>query len=436
MDLTEYTNHPVAQFAKSLSPELLAAAYEGASSEGLEGRADFKMMVSGRWVVLDDGRMRMPQRVKDIFDRATSRQRMTMYNPDVGNSLSEADSAMQDMLAYQDAGDDFAADFSRQDLKDSLLRAYEDLSDTTEVVFRRVQQNYGRHPNPERRRARHADYETRLDTIRKALREMTAEIQDARFNIDDDMDSFLTALNVKMIPLSDRLTQVHKIMRDYMYRQRELERKAAKIWAVINHVGRNPGFSMTVVEDRLKECDFFRKAAAMPIAAYPDVEDGAVAEKWSDLAARLSARLKSRTIVKKKRPDSGLLAPSADAELAKPYRFALPMRHLCNTAFTGGVCCSAAGLYPELKEKYPGPFEGISVNQWLYAVNNFMNKDLEVAVEVKTSVFIRHELIGRPSFPLSGVEVLADVIVYPSSMPLDRVKQFKANQISGGLLDD
>jgi hypothetical protein len=436
MALTEYINHPVAQFAKSLSPELLAAAYEGASCDGLEGRADFNTLVSGRWVVVDDGRMRMPQRVKDIFDRATSRQRLAIYNPDVGNSLSEADSAMLDMLAYQDAGDDVAADFSRQDMKDSLLRAYEDLADATEAIFRRVQQNYGRHPNPERRRARHADYETRLDTIRKALRELTAEIQDVRFNIDDDMDSFLTALNVKMIPLNDRLTQVHKIMRDYMYRQRELERRASKIWAVINHAGRNPGFAMTVVEDRLEKCDFFRRAAEISIAAYPDVADGAVAEKWSDLAARLSARLKARTIVKKKRPDSGLLTPNDDAELAKPYRFVLPMRHLCNAAFTGGVCCSAAGLYPELAEKYPDTFEGISVNQWLYAVNNFMNKDIEVAVEVKTSMFVRHELIGRPSFPLSGVEVLADVIVYPTSMPVDRVEQFKANQASGVLLGE
>ncbi|KXS55420.1 MAG: hypothetical protein AWU57_199 [Marinobacter sp. T13-3] len=416
--------HPIETLIENMyrCRSLIANAYDQQEVDVVSGDwSSLEPLISAN-LVRSRGRhtIRLNRRLVSILDQALRKNQIIAINENLGALLHAAQLNVRNMLdEMADYNYEQAAAY-RTDAENRLLEIYDVTADDVNAIHERVTRNYGVKVSTSARKAEYEMYARQLDSLQEALNKIDLALKEEPFILDDSIQDFIANLDAESIgTVTKKIQSITKIIREHLFKIRQLEQKALKIRAVSRHLRNNPGFLGSLnLEDfddtpDINRLPYLRAINPVKLRALPDIHDADIRAKCAEFILKQSQKHRGPK-TQKPRENSELKSTTQPTDITEPPEIDRVIWRLFAQCLSQGQPVSAVEFWKANRPTLSRELQEWKVMEWLYMLSGYLDSDPPIPHGRKrTSKLIRPKYVTWPAPLLSGNKDLKDIAIQP-----------------------
>lgn len=358
-----------------------------------------------------DNEFRLSARFRSLFDLPLRRQKISSIDTSLGDEVKALELAMHIM---SEGGHDGVRHETRMEhlgeVEDIIDSIHDLLEDTATKIQNRLNSNFGLLASSKAKQAENQSYLIDLEKLIESFNETRARLHEEPFTDDLDVMGYIQNLEAKCLPIIDKIKRCQNTIREFLFKQREIEHKARRIRGVITHLKKNPGFYPEIAESECDTTPLFAKSEPIKMSGYPDIKSRYSREVMAELVVEIQQRTQLPQVSIVEKQDSHLDTHEMETEEEQIPVAITAVMNMLSYVYKENVKISLKSYW----NKNDGGML-IALDEFAFEAINFLQSNPHIDdMPVLDYVNFELDLIDDPVF--SGNKWLNDIIVFPLAM--------------------
>ncbi|MBL4575573.1 MAG: hypothetical protein JKY51_05680 [Opitutaceae bacterium] len=293
--------HPVIEIIEQMyhAREQIAHAYDEREIQASPDEADRILPLVKSYLMnrKGDNNFRLTRRLNALFDLPLRKQRISSIDTNLGDDVRALEDAMRYLNDDSLIGHDrYETRIERLgDVEDILYSIHDLLDDNATRIQARLDNNFGLLATSKAKKAENQRYLNDLDKLIDSYNQTIRRLREEPFTDDLDVLDYIENFSGKTIAIVEKIKRCQNTIREFLYKQREIELKARRIRSVFSHLRRKPGFLSDVsqAEEASEQQNIFYQIKPITISAAPNIDDPVTREEMVDLIQDIQLRSKT-----------------------------------------------------------------------------------------------------------------------------------------------
>lgn len=244
-----------------------------------------------------DNHFRLTRRLNALLDLPLRKQRISSIDTNLGDDVRALEDAMRylndDSVIVQNRYETRLGHLG--DVEDILYSIHDLLDDNATRIQAKLDNNFGLLATSNAKKAENQRYLSDLDKLIDSYNQTIRRLHEDPFIDDLDVLDYIENFSGKTIAIVEKIKRCQNTIREFLYKQREIELKARRIRSVFSHLRRKPGFlsDVTQAEEACDQHNMFYQIKPITISAAPNIEDPTIRDEMVDLIQDIQLRSKA-----------------------------------------------------------------------------------------------------------------------------------------------
>lgn len=359
-----------------------------------------------------DGVFSLRQKFRELFDLPLGRDNIASFNSNLHEWVKRIEINIQrlsEVSLY------LPEDRPRilNEIQENVSDIRDTLEDAVDKLYFKTESSFGTLSTSQSKLEENRFYIEKIATLLESYDEVNKLLSSESFRDDPDVEEILVALPVHCVPIINKLTVINAKLREFMFKQRIIEKQAVKIKALINHINNYPGFRPDNAYDKSSELIQMTIVEPLKIKLMPDLYDANSEEILVPIINDIQAKLKTDNLSKTELKASTLNPEKERTESIEPEPIDAFVEAMLVESFQSHTPVSTISYWAENVRSND---RSISIQEFCFETINFINDNPKYDGK-PLSNFVKRHLLLKDVPDFTGNKLLCDIYIYPAKMP-------------------
>ncbi|NQY26278.1 MAG: hypothetical protein HRT92_03775 [Piscirickettsiaceae bacterium] len=356
-------------------------------------------------------KIRLDRNFRKLFDLPLLRHKFVAIDTNLHSVVDEIEHLVLELSDIKPEHVDVRMD-KVEEINELIGDIYNMLENAIDQLHIKIETNFGLLSMSKSKQAENERYISDISKLLTSYGEVEDILSGGVRRDAPEIRDAVTNLQVRCISAIDKIKFIDKRLREFMFKQREIEFKARQVKALIRHVQKTPNFNPERSEKAFESHIQGRAIKPFSVALYPDVQDKQSEELFAAMVIDIQSKLRIRYENEIKRKESIIThrQNKKEEEMPSPLYNAITAM-LVSVHQTGKPEKLTNYWQVNINQKINK--ERFSFDEFAYETLLYLDHDPSFGRK-RASDYIARHLVLKDVPLFTGNKLLEDVYIYPA----------------------